>query len=304
MKIEQLEQLIKIVECGSMNEAAQALYVARSSLSTSMKRLEEEFGEPIFSRHSTGVSLTPFGAAVYNHACEICSRVRFLQGISKSGGRERLAVASMYCSMANAAFARFIGEHPGESVDASIEESSANQVIESVRDGRCELGILTLFADTEEVTLRRLESEGLEFRAVVKRRIGAIVGPKNPLYSSEKPCIELRELRGFPHLENYATPIDHSWEHRIAPPDGLSAQYAVSDLGLALRLVSETAAVMIDVRDDAIYQGLYAHSDYRFLPIKDYPACRTGWLKSRALPLSPLAEDFIAIFERMAREAD
>ena len=69
-------------------------------------------------------------------------------------------------------------------------------------------------------------------------------------------------------------------------------------------IVSETAAVMIDVRDDAIYQGLYAHSDYRFLPIKDYPACRTGWLKSRALPLSPLAEDFIAIFERMAREAD
>ena len=38
MKIEQLEQLIKTVECGSMNEAAQALYVARSSLSTSMKR--------------------------------------------------------------------------------------------------------------------------------------------------------------------------------------------------------------------------------------------------------------------------
>ena len=63
MKIEQLEQLIKIVECGSMNTAAEEMYLARSSLSTSMKRLEEELGEPVFIRHSNGVNLTPFGSA-------------------------------------------------------------------------------------------------------------------------------------------------------------------------------------------------------------------------------------------------
>ena len=40
VKIEQLEQLIKIVESGSMNIAAREMYVARSSLSTSMKHLE------------------------------------------------------------------------------------------------------------------------------------------------------------------------------------------------------------------------------------------------------------------------
>ncbi len=44
MKIEQLQQLLKIVEMGSMNEAARALYTARSSLSTSMKNLEQELG--------------------------------------------------------------------------------------------------------------------------------------------------------------------------------------------------------------------------------------------------------------------
>ena len=79
MKIEQLEQLIKIVECGSMNTAAEEMYLARSSLSTSMKRLEEELGEPVFIRHSNGVNLTPFGSTVYNHAREICSRIQFLR---------------------------------------------------------------------------------------------------------------------------------------------------------------------------------------------------------------------------------
>lgn len=49
MKIEQLQQLLQIVAEGSMNEAAQKLYVARSSLSTSMKNLEAELGAPIFN---------------------------------------------------------------------------------------------------------------------------------------------------------------------------------------------------------------------------------------------------------------
>lgn len=48
MKIEQLQQLLAVVEEGSMNEAAQKLYVARSSLSTSMKNLEAELGALIF----------------------------------------------------------------------------------------------------------------------------------------------------------------------------------------------------------------------------------------------------------------
>ena len=137
MKIEQLEQLIKIVESGSMNIAAREMYVARSSLSTSMKHLEAE--------------------------------------------------------------------------------------------------------------------------------LGAIVGPNNPLYKLDRDEIELQELSSFTHLENYATPTDHAWEHRVLSEDGYRGRYVVSDLGLALRLVSETDAIMIDARDDEIYRGFYAKSDYRFL---------------------------------------
>ena len=101
MKIEQLEQLIRIVESGSMNIAAKEMYVARSSLSTSMKHLEAELGGQIFSRHSNGVSLTPFGSTVYHHAREICSRVQFLQGVSSVSQNGQLHISSMYCSMAN-----------------------------------------------------------------------------------------------------------------------------------------------------------------------------------------------------------
>ena len=65
MKMEHLQQLLTIVEEGSMNRAAQKLYLARSSLSSSMKNLEDELGAPIFERGSRGVRLTKFGADVY-----------------------------------------------------------------------------------------------------------------------------------------------------------------------------------------------------------------------------------------------
>ena len=41
MKIEQLQQLIQVAESGSLNVAAKKLYISRSSLSSSMKQLED-----------------------------------------------------------------------------------------------------------------------------------------------------------------------------------------------------------------------------------------------------------------------
>ena len=104
MKIEQLQQLLQIVAEGSMNEAAQKLYVARSSLSTSMKNLEAELGAPIFERTTRGVTLTAFGRDVYQQAQEICQRFSFLQSVPKAGRRTHLSVSSLYCSLANDAF--------------------------------------------------------------------------------------------------------------------------------------------------------------------------------------------------------
>lgn len=303
MKIEQLEQLIRIIEAGSMNQAAEELYIARSSLSTSMKHLEEELGDQIFYRHSSGVSLTPFGTSVYLQAQEICGRIQYLRNFSTGKEQNQLHIANMYCSMGNDAFAKLMLRHQADHLDASIEEASLNDVIRMVSDGFCEVGILTLFSDTQELTLRKLSSASIEFCEAARRQVGAVVGSKNPLYHSEAESITLREVLTYPHLENYATPTDHAWEHRVLPKDGFQGRYVVSDLGLALRLVAETDAILIDARDIEIYRGFYANSDYRFIPICDYPACTTGWIHLKSAALTPLAQEYIEIFSSVASTA-
>ena len=75
MKFEQLEQLIKIKECGSISKAAINLHVAQSTLSASIKNLEDELGCQLIERDSKGVSLTPMGIEVYNQGRSICEQV-------------------------------------------------------------------------------------------------------------------------------------------------------------------------------------------------------------------------------------
>lgn len=287
-----------------MNEAAKEMFLSRSSLSTAMKNLEEELGESIFNRHSRGVSLTPFGSNVYLQAYEICSRINFLQSASQNGIANKLAIASMYCSMANDAFADFLKIHYQDKLNVSIEEMPLVGVIQAVSEGLCDIGIVTLFFDSENITLHRLDENNLEYHELAQRQLGAIVGPKNPLFQMEPEYVELEDLAKYPHLENYATPTDHSWEHRFISNNQYRANYLMGDLGLALRLVEETDAVMVDSYDKDIYSNLYSHGGYKFIPILDYPKCRTGWIKGKHISLSPLAEEYLSILTQKAKMVD
>lgn len=64
MRIEHLEYLLKIVECGSMNKAAKALFCSQPALSAAIKAIEEELGYPVITRTAQGVDLTANGKLV------------------------------------------------------------------------------------------------------------------------------------------------------------------------------------------------------------------------------------------------
>src|SRR6476620_8575509 len=66
--LQQLHAFSTIVETGSLGRAAAALNVTQPALSRTVKRLEDQVGEPLFERHSKGMQLTDFGSALLPHA--------------------------------------------------------------------------------------------------------------------------------------------------------------------------------------------------------------------------------------------
>ena len=75
MTLLQLRYIVKIVECGSMNEASHALYVSQPALSSSVKELENELGIEIFTRSSQGIALTVDGAEFLTYARQVLDQV-------------------------------------------------------------------------------------------------------------------------------------------------------------------------------------------------------------------------------------
>lgn len=64
MTLQQLHYAITIAEAGSLNKAAEALYISQPSLTSAMQELEKELGISIFVRSGRGVSLTQDGSGI------------------------------------------------------------------------------------------------------------------------------------------------------------------------------------------------------------------------------------------------
>jgi DNA-binding transcriptional LysR family regulator len=75
MEIRVLRYFLEIARAGNMSRAAEALHVSQPTLSKQMKNLEQELGKKLFSRGSTGLSLTDEGMLLRKRAEDILDMV-------------------------------------------------------------------------------------------------------------------------------------------------------------------------------------------------------------------------------------
>ena len=59
MTFQQLEYIVEISKCGSINKAAQKLFLSQSGISTAVRELENELGIRVLARSNRGVEFTP-----------------------------------------------------------------------------------------------------------------------------------------------------------------------------------------------------------------------------------------------------
>ena len=85
MKLNQLRYLIQIVRSGSINRAAQALYISQPTLSKTVEDLEAEMGIVIFTRTSRGVTLTEDGMRFLSYARQVVEQAACTKAERPSG---------------------------------------------------------------------------------------------------------------------------------------------------------------------------------------------------------------------------
>lgn len=68
----QLEQLLRVADCGTLSGAAEQLHLSQPALSRSMQRLENDIGVPLFIRYKNKIELNENGQLAVEYAEKNC----------------------------------------------------------------------------------------------------------------------------------------------------------------------------------------------------------------------------------------
>jgi LysR family nitrogen assimilation transcriptional regulator len=146
MKIHQLRYFLQIIESGSISRAAQTLGVAQPALSQHVANLEHELGAKILDRTSVGVSSTPAGDELCDHARTILRQIE--QARLDVGHIDRTPRGEVVVVLASSA-AGFIAPPLAVAVERAFPEiritaleAMSIQASELVENGHADLGLL------------------------------------------------------------------------------------------------------------------------------------------------------------------
>jgi DNA-binding transcriptional LysR family regulator len=148
MDLRQLEIVRRVAETGSFTAAARALNVSQSAVSRQVLHLEEELGEPAFLRLGRKVRLTTAGQSLLDLSrrvlADIHDTTRGIRDEQQSpSGTLHLAGGMTVClHVFPAVLKEFRRRQPR--IDVKLTTGSTSQLIERLRTGALDVGLLTL----------------------------------------------------------------------------------------------------------------------------------------------------------------
>lgn len=190
--INQVIAFSTVARTSSFAEAAIQLHLSQPALSIAIKNLEQALGGKLLARTTRSVALTPEGKAFYPVARRLLADwEQSLQDVRNHFAlrRGKLDIAAMPTYTTNALpriLAEFHRQYPD--INVTIHDVIAENVVEMVREGRCELG----------VTFDPGDAPDLNFQALFEDRFVAILPTKHPLLSRKQ--LRWSELLAYPHI--------------------------------------------------------------------------------------------------------
>ena len=94
-----LEQLVAFARNGTLTKAAEELHISQPALSRSMKKLEEEFGVPLFDREKSRIALNEVGKVAARYAQRVLEADREMVERTVAYERSRRTVVFGACTL-------------------------------------------------------------------------------------------------------------------------------------------------------------------------------------------------------------
>lgn len=297
INLKHLAYFIKVARLGSINKAAQLLYISQSHLGKILHDLEEALGVPLLNRSRQGVTLTPEGTAFLEKATHILAEMDslHLQEHPSVTQPQPLSVSMTKFSHVMESFISVVRRYQNmPEFTHRLYEGQVDEVIADVLQGRVDIGVLHFDHERREEMVTELASQGLSYRFLAYAEPRIVISREHPLVRAGRPMTpENLAPYGF---VRYLGLYDDVMARLFGPSyaqDHIGGKKEIFVTGRAtlMNLISQTDFFSIGIHDfDKQLSDFHAVS----LPI---PGCEMkmefGYITLEGVPLSQIGQDFL-----------
>lgn len=291
MTLQQLHYAIVITDTGSMNKAAEQLYISQPSLTSAIKELEREIGIIIFNRGGRGISLTADGAEFIANARQIYQQYETMQ--EKYTGKKlkrKFGVSAQHYSFVVRAFVDTVNEFNTSDYEFAVRETKTAEVIDDVVSMKSEIGVLYLSNFNRQIISKLIDTNHLEFHHLIDCDIFAYLYKGHPLAKKDRVSIE--ELKEYPCLTfEQGDKSSFYFAEEIIDTSEFSRVIKASDRSTMLNLMKGLNGYTFC---SGIICGELNGSDYLAVPISDSTdSMEIGYIKRKDTVISDIGKVYI-----------
>ena len=190
MDLSQLEVFVAVAQEGRFSRAAEKLHRTQSAVSQSIRKLEEEIGEPLFDRSSREGLLTDAGEVLKEHAERLLNlregaQQALLELRELQQGKLAIAANEFTALYLLPVLAEFRHLHP--MIKITVQRTLGRNIPDEVMRHTCELGMLTYDPQTPQ----------LRSAVVYLDELVLVVAPSHPLASEPQASIKQLGAESF-----------------------------------------------------------------------------------------------------------
>lgn len=248
MNLLYLKYAVEVAACGSINKAAEKLYIDQPNLSRSIKELESSLGVTIFERSARGMRLTPDGEAFLKQAETVLVQVDALENMFRTdtSHKKRFSVSVPRASYISKAFAEFSKRFSAEDkTEIYYKETNSMRAIKNILQEDYRLGIVRYAENFDKYYKEMLSEKGLAYELIAEFHYNLLMSADSPL--AKKENITLADLDGFieiAHADPYVPSLPTDTVKKEELPEG-NARIFIFERGSQFDLLSENPNTFI-----------------------------------------------------------
>ncbi|MGN1346130.1 MAG: LysR family transcriptional regulator [Eubacteriales bacterium] len=248
MNLLYLKYAVEVAACGSINKAAEKLYLGQPNLSRAIKELEASLGVSIFERSSKGMEVTADGEVFLRYAKAILKQVDELDEVFRNNvHKKRFSVSVPRADYIAEAFSNFTSVLDDiEDTEVLYEETNAMRTVQNLLQDDFKLGILRYAVAYDRYYKTMLEEKDLNYELVMDFQLVVLMSENCPLAKKEQiDHTDLRDYIEIAHSDFYVPSLPFAEVKKEELPEDVHRRIFVYERASALELLSENAATFM-----------------------------------------------------------